>query len=160
MYTSFYSEMVALLTKAAGAAGVADTTGAAGVADGLPLDEVFGTQSDLTIADFFDQLFFETNLERSAVIRDAHIARTYGYQLMNGTRFGHRDYYLSIAFAMHLNLWATESMLALAGCGGLHPLVRRDRAIIQALLSGYDSYQLHDHLVASGLAPLNTRAAA
>ena len=111
---------------------------------------------DPDIRDFFDELFLQTGHARSAVIRDANISRTYGYQIMDGTRIGKRDYYLSIAFAMRLDLTTTQRMLAVTSSGALHALIKRDAAIIFALNHGYDNYRLYEFMLELGLAPLDT----
>jgi hypothetical protein len=111
---------------------------------------------DPDIRDFFDELFLATGLVRSVVIRDANISRTYGYQIMDGTRIGKRDYYLAIAIAMHLDLRATQRMLAVTSSGSLHALIKRDAAIIFAINHGYDSLRLYNFLTELGLPPLDT----
>ena len=111
---------------------------------------------DPDIRDFFDELFLQTGHARSAVIRDANISRTYGYQIMDGTRIGKRDYYLAIAFAMHLDLTTTQRMLAVTSSGTLHALIKRDAAIIFAINHGYDNFQLYEFLTQLDLPPLDT----
>lgn len=111
---------------------------------------------DPDIRDFFDELFLRTGQSRSAVIRDANISRTYGYQIMDGTRVGKRDYYLSIAFAMGLDLTTTQRMLAVTSNGPLHALIKRDAAIIFALNHNYDSMRLYEFMLELDLPPLDT----
>jgi len=106
---------------------------------------------------FFNELFEDGGLSRSDVIRDAHISRAYGYQLLNGNRVGKRDYYLSIAVAMRLDLRTTQRLLAVTCCGSLHALLRRDAAVIFAINHGYDNIQLYEFLTELGLKPLETR---
>lgn len=120
------------------------------------LDETDAGFLDPDIRDFFDELFLKVGLTRSGVIRDANISRTYGYQIMDGTRIGKRDYYLAIAFAMRLDLSTTQRMLAVASCGALHPLLKRDAAIIFAINHAYDNLQLYEFFVQLGLPPLDT----
>jgi len=111
---------------------------------------------DPDIRDFFDELFLKAQLSRSAVIRDANISRTYGYQIMDGTRIGKRDYYLAIAFAMRLDLTTTQRMLAVTSSGALHALIKRDAAIIFAINHGYDNLQLYELFIQLELPPLDT----
>ena len=111
---------------------------------------------DPNIRDFFDELFFKMKLSRSAVIRDANISRTYGYQIMDGTRVGKRDYYLAIAFAMKLDLTTTQRMLAVTSSGALHALLKRDAAIIFAINHEYDNLKLYEFLLELDLPPLDT----
>ncbi|MDR1187798.1 MAG: hypothetical protein LBK95_10155 [Bifidobacteriaceae bacterium] len=111
---------------------------------------------DPDIRDFFDELFRSTDISRSAAIRDANISRTYGYQIMDGTRIGKRDYYLALAFALRLSLKATQRMLAVTSSGPLHALIKRDAAVIFALNHGYDNNRLYWFLSELGLPPLDT----
>ncbi|MDR0592231.1 MAG: hypothetical protein LBG60_03010 [Bifidobacteriaceae bacterium] len=111
---------------------------------------------DADVRDFFDELFRGAGLARSEIIRRANISRTYGYQIMDGTRIGKRDYYLAIAFAMGLDLKTTQRMLAVTATGALHPLIKRDAAVIFGLSHGYDLDRLYWFLTELGLAPLNT----
>ena len=111
---------------------------------------------DPDIRDFFDELFLECGFQRSDIIRKAGISRTYGYQIMDGTRAGKRDYYLSIAFAMKLDLRMTQRLLAVTKTGGLHPLIKRDAAIIFAINHGYDNDKLYAFLKELELESLDT----
>ena len=105
---------------------------------------------------FFDELFEHTGQRKSDVIRKANISRTYGYQIMEGRRLGKRDYYLSIALAMSLDLKTTQRMLALTRSGGLHPLIKRDAAVIFAINHGYSSEKTYDFMCELELPPLDT----
>ncbi|MCL1838920.1 MAG: hypothetical protein FWG47_06375 [Propionibacteriaceae bacterium] len=109
-----------------------------------------------SVRDFFDVEFRERKLARADVIRDAGISRTYGYQILDGTRLGGRDYYLSIAIAMKLDLRTTQRMLAITGSGGLHPLLKRDAAIIFAINHDYDNAKLWSFMHELKLEPLDT----
>ncbi len=111
---------------------------------------------DSDIRDFFDTLFLGKGMQRSDVIRKAGISRTYGYQIMDGTRVGKRDYYLSIAIALGLDTSTTQRLLAVTESGSLHPLIKRDAAIIFAINHGYDNDRLYAFLVELGLDPLDT----
>lgn len=109
--------------------------------------------SDIKI--FFEELLEETGLKKSEVIRDANLSRTYGYQIMEGRRQGKRDYYLLIAIAMSLDLKTTQRMLAVAKCGPLHPLIKRDAAIIFAINHGYDNIETYEFMNQLELEPLD-----
>jgi hypothetical protein len=105
---------------------------------------------------FFDELFQTTGLKKSDVIRKANISRTYGYQILDGTRLGKRDYYLNIALAMQLDLRTTQRMLAVTSSGSLHPLLKRDAAVIFALNHGYDNIKTYEFMCQLDLPPLET----
>jgi len=122
--------------------------------------ESFPTNFDEFLDDdirvFFEELFEKTGLRKSDVIRKANISRTYGYQIMEGRRLGKRDYYLSIAIAMSLDLKVTQRMLAVTRSGALHPLIKRDAAVIFAINHRYDVDKAYDFLCELDLPPLDT----
>ena len=110
---------------------------------------------DDDIRSFFDEIIERTGHRRSDVIRKSNISRSYGYQIMEGRRLGKRDFYLSIAIAMSLDLKTTQRMLAVTRSGGLHPLIKRDAAIIFAINHGYDNEKTYDFMCELGLSPLD-----
>ena len=113
---------------------------------------------DDDIRSFFDTLLSETGQKKSEVIKRANLSRTYGYQLMEGRKRGKRDYYLLIALAMSLDLKTTQRMLSVAQCGALHPLIKRDAAVIFALNHGYDTIKTFEFMCSRGLPPLDDGA--
>jgi len=122
--------------------------------DSFPED--WGEFLDDDIRAFFDELFLHTKQHKSDVIRKANIARSYGYQIMEGRRLGKRDYYLSIALAMSLDLKTVQRMLAVTQSGGLHPLIKRAAAVIFAINHGYSVEQTYDFMSELELPPLDT----
>ena len=113
-----------------------------------------GVFLDNDIKSFFDDLLLSLSIKKSDVIRNANIARTYGYQIFDGSRIASRDYYLRIAIAMKLDLRTTQRMLAVTQTGGLHSLIRRDAAIIFAINNLYDNVRTYDFMLELGLVPL------
>ncbi|RRD95040.1 hypothetical protein EII15_22095 [Bacillus licheniformis] len=107
------------------------------------------------IYDYFDILLKAKGMKKSAVIRRANLSRVYGYQLMEGRRRGKRDYYLLIALALGLNLTETQRMLSVVRCGALHPLIKRDAAVIFAVNHGYDVFDTYEFMCSLGLDPLH-----
>ena len=121
--------------------------------DSFPEDLEEFLDDDIRV--FFDALLEETGQKKGDVIRKANLSRTYGYQLMEGRRRGKRDYYLLIALAMSLDLKTTQRMLSVAQCGSLHPLIKRDAAVIFAINHGYDIIRTYSFMSSLGLAPLD-----
>ena len=113
---------------------------------------------DEDIRKFFDELLEKTGQKKGDVIRKANLSRTYGYQLMEGRRKGKRDYYFLIALAMSLDLKTTQRMLSVTQCGSLHPLIKRDAAVIFAINHGYDILQTYSFMSSLGLEPLDDGA--
>ena len=125
--------------------------------DSFPADSEWKSSFiDTDIRDFFDDLFLSSGLKRADIIRKAYIDRSYGYQLLDGSRIGKNDYYLSIAIAMGLDLSTTNRLLALTKSGGLHPLIKRDAAVIFAINHRYDNDRLYHFMIGLGLEPLDT----
>ena len=110
---------------------------------------------DDNIKNFFEELLAETGQKKGEVIRKANLSRTYGYQLMEGRRRGKRDYYLLIALAIALDLKTTQRMLSVTQSGPLHPLIKRDAAVIFAINHGYDIVETYTFMSSLGLAPLD-----
>lgn len=110
---------------------------------------------DDDIRSFFDSLLSDLGQKKSEIIKKANLSRVYGYQLMEGRRRGKRDYYLLIAIAMSLDLKTTQRMLSVTGCGSLHPLIKRDAAVIFAINHGYDILKTYDFMCSLGLSPLD-----
>ena len=110
---------------------------------------------DDSIKNFFDELLTETGQKKGEVIRKANLSRTYGYQLMEGRRRGKRDYYLLIALAMGLDLKTTQRLLSVTQSGPLHPLIKRDAAVIFAINHGYDIVETYTFMSSLGLPPLD-----
>lgn len=121
--------------------------------DFFPQD--WGEFLDDDIRSFFDMLLDETGQKKSEIIRKANLSRAYGYQLMEGRRRGKRDYYLLIALAMALDLKTTQRMLSITQCGALHPLIKRDAAVIFAINHDYDIFQTFEFMSSLGLLPLD-----
>jgi len=118
--------------------------------------ENWGEFLDDDIHAFFDELIELKGRKRSDVIRRANISRSYGFQIMEGRRRGNRDYYLSIAIALSLDLSTTQRMLAVTRCGALHPLIKRDAAVMFAINHGYDIEKTYDFMVSVEVPPLDT----
>lgn len=95
--------------------------------------DVFANAPNFTnrsISDYLQELLAEKGLERAAVIREANLNYTFGYQIFVGTRKASRDKLLQVAFAMKLTLKETERLLQAGGVGELYCKNRRDAIII------------------------------
>lgn len=113
-----------------------------------------GLYLDSDIKSFFDELLSRSSLRKSDVIREANIARQYGYQILEGSRIAERDYYLRIAIAMQLDFRSTQRLLAVTQAGGLHSLIKRDAAIKYAIEHRYNNAEVYEFLTKLGLPPL------
>lgn len=69
----------------------------------------------------------------SEIIRDSRIERTYGYQILNGTRKPGRDKVLMISLAMNLPLDKVQKALKSAQEAMLYSRDRRDAILIYSI---------------------------
>lgn len=113
---------------------------------------------DHDIASFFNELLSEKGMTKSEMILHSNIDSGYAYQILDGTSIARRDYYLRIAIAVKLDEKTTQRMLAVTGVGGLHPLNKRDAAVIFALKHGYDNIQTYELMTHEKLLPLEQDA--
>ena len=87
----------------------------------------------LSVREHLHKLLKEKGLDKAAVIREANLARTYGYQIFQGEKTAGRDKLLAIAFAMNLSLEECNRLLTVAKTGVLYSRNRRDAIIIFSL---------------------------
>lgn len=85
------------------------------------------------LADLLADLLERKQLTRAAVIRAAGLARTYGYQLFDGTYTPTRDKLIQLAFGFQLTVEETQALLKAAGHAVLYPRNARDVVIIECL---------------------------
>lgn len=97
------------------------------------LDENADVFAEQPISEYLSMLCEKYSMEPGRVIRQAHIERTYGYQIFNGTRNPSRDKLLQIVFGFGLSLDETQYLLKKAGKNGLYPKIKRDAACIFGL---------------------------
>ncbi len=106
--------------------------------------------SDRPLPDYLQQLLDEHGLERAAVVREAGLNSTYGYQIFMGQRHASRDKMLQIILAMKLPLREANRVLQSAGCNELYCKNRRDAIIIFCLDKGYSLLQTDQELYRFG----------
>ena len=87
-----------------------------------------------TFPDHLARLCVEREVARERVIQRAHVERSYGHQLFNGTRRPSRDKVIQLAFGFGLNLKETQDLLKIAGQSPLVPQIKRDAAILYCVL--------------------------
>lgn len=118
--------------------------------------EKLGDLEDATsIAEYFDGLLRQANLNRATLLKQSGINPNIGFHVLRGTRvFKHREPYLRMALTLHLSLIQTQRMLSFLKTGRLYPLRQQDAAIIFCLEQGYSLQQTQDFLAKHQLAPL------
>lgn len=83
--------------------------------------------------EYITDVMQEKKLTASQLIQSSQIPRTYGYQILSGTKNPGRDKVLSLCLALNMPLEDTQRALLLANEGALYPKNRRDAVIIFAL---------------------------
>ena len=86
-----------------------------------------------TLPEYLQQLLDERGLKRAAVIREANINETFGYQIFMGERGAGRNKAIQLAFAMKLSLKEANRLLQASGNNELYCKCRRDAIIIFCL---------------------------
>ncbi len=75
----------------------------------------------------------EYGLKNSEAFKRAEIERTYGYQILNGTRKPGRDKIVALGLACHFNLKEVQTALSISGEGTLYYKNRRDAVLIYCI---------------------------
>uniref|UniRef100_A0A7C9JRP8 XRE family transcriptional regulator n=1 Tax=Muribaculaceae bacterium Z82 TaxID=2304548 RepID=A0A7C9JRP8_9BACT len=102
------------------------------------------------LADYLNALLTQKGLKRAAVVHDAGINETFGYQIFTGARRASRDNLLKLAFAMGLTLRETNRLLQAGGANELYCKNRRDAIIIFAISHGYPLQKAEEELYRFG----------
>ena len=79
-----------------------------------------------SVSEYLKELCEKYKITPAQLIRSAHIERTYGYQILNGTRNPSRDKLLQLAFGLGLSLEETQNLLKRSEKSPLYAKVKRD----------------------------------
>jgi hypothetical protein len=114
------------------------------------LDEFIKTTSnkfsDLGLPKFFEDICNSKNISKSELIRNAEIDRTYGYQILKGSKKPSRDKILKLCISANLNLVETNKALKLGNVGELYAKNPRDSIIIFGLNKKLDILDIDELL--------------
>ncbi len=86
--------------------------------------------SDLSLPNFFESICKEKNISKSLLIKNAEIDRTYGYQILSGSKKPSRDKIIQLCLSARLNLEESNKALKLGNVGELYPKNPRDSILI------------------------------
>ena len=78
------------------------------------IDEIIDIIPNTSFPDYFEALRKKYKLKKSDIIKKANIDRTYGYQIINGTRNPDKDKVICLALSMKLTLDETNHLLSLS----------------------------------------------
>ena len=91
----------------------------------------------VSLHDSIQKIIEKKGFSKSGVIRDADLDRTYGYQIINGTRKPTRDKLIQLAFGLKLDADEADRLLRIAGFSPLYPRVQCEAAAIFCMNKGY-----------------------
>jgi len=98
------------------------------------LEDIDGQETDFNM--YVNSVLLERNLSIAELQRQSQIARTYMYQIMDGTRNPGRDKVIAICLALEFDLPVTMRLLKSTGNAVLYSKNRRDSVIIYAISHG------------------------
>ena len=124
------------------------------------INENVKSTPDMTFKAFFDK-FLADHPEKSIskIATDARLSRTYGYEIINGSKKGSRDKIIALCFSAGMNLNEANHALTYSGNSQLYAKNSRDAVIILAFnqRKTYNSVmKLNDLLVENGFDELKT----
>lgn len=114
------------------------------------LDDFINTKSkdsnSLSISSFFQTICKNKKISKSNLIKNADIDRTYGYQILNGTKKPSRDKILQLCISASLSLEETNKALKIGNVGELYVKIPRDSILIFCINKGLDIMKTNDML--------------
>lgn len=115
-------------------------------AGALEKDRILKEIRDVSFVDYINEILLEKDLEKSDIIRDAQIPRTYAYQIFQGSKQAGRDKILQLAIAIKLNLEETNRLLTVAHHNHLYAKQQRDAILIFGISKQYSLMQINELL--------------
>ena len=115
-------------------------------ASALDKDRILKEIRDVSFVDYINEIMLEKNLEKSDIIRDAQIPRTYAYQIFQGSKQAGRDKILHLSIAMKLNLEETNRLLTVAHHNHLYAKQQRDAILIFGISKQYSLMEINELL--------------
>ncbi|RGT66309.1 hypothetical protein DWX17_14570 [[Clostridium] innocuum] len=115
-------------------------------AGALEKDRILKEIRDVSFVDYINEILLEKDLEKSDIIRDAQIPRTYAYQIFQGSKQAGRDKILQLAIAMKLNLEETNRLLTVAHHNHLYAKQQWDAILIFGISKQYSLMQINELL--------------
>lgn len=121
------------------------------------LDNFFATNHvhKYSLQDYLTILIEEKNLKQTAVIKNAGLNPTYGYEIFTGRKKSpSRDIVLQLALAIHCNLDDTNRLLKISNNPELYSKCRRDVILIYAVVHEFSIIETNQELYRFGEALL------
>ncbi|WP_343101098.1 hypothetical protein [Romboutsia sp. MSSM.1001216sp_RTP31141st1_G3_RTP31141_220114] len=119
------------------------------------LVDIYDKYKGLEFKTFFEDILKHKQITKSELIKNACIDRTYGYQILNGSKKPSRDKVIKLCIGASLDIKETNKALRLADCGELYSKNLRDAVIIFGVNKGIGILKLDELLYDRGLACLD-----
>lgn len=100
------------------------------------LSQTISNNSNIDFVQYLDKLRKDKNISKAELINNADISRTYGYQILNGSKYASRDKILKLCLSGKFNIEETNRLLTLGGYSRLYSKDPRDTVIIFAINKG------------------------
>lgn len=110
------------------------------------INETIDDYKNIGFCNYFKDICIKKNIKKSDLINKSNLDRTYGYQILNGTKKPSRDKILQLCIASKLTLEETQKALTLGNAGNLYAKNSRDSIIIFALNNDLNVLKINDIL--------------
>lgn len=127
------------------------------VSDERSLDEYLhriDTIEEKTFPEYFEMILKKNKKEKSEVIKEAQIERSFGYKILSGSKRATRDNLISLCIAAGCTVEELEKCLVLTGNNSLYSKNKRDSIIIYAISRGHSVLETNNLLSYKGEAVL------
>ena len=91
------------------------------------------SSKNIKLCEYFEKIFKDKNLSKSAVIKNSGMDRTYAYEILRGNKKPSRDKILQLCIGANFTLSETNKALKLDNYIELYPNIMRDSVIIFGL---------------------------
>lgn len=115
------------------------------------LDDIEDKYKGIDFINYLEELLKSKGINKSTIIKNADIDRTYGYQVLKGTKKPSRDKILQLCIGGNFSLEETNKALKLGNCGELYSKNRRDAVIIFGINRKLNVLQVNDLLYSRDL---------
>lgn len=112
----------------------------------IPFQELLQKIPEISFTNYLQMLLDTHHVSKSEFIKKTNLERTYGYQIMNGTRVPSKDKVLQCAFALSIDLHDTNVLLTLSSNQNLYPKIKRDALIIFGINHHYNLMKINELL--------------
>ena len=118
------------------------------------LSYTLDNSKNISLSEYFENMFNKKKLSKSTVIKNADLDRTYGYEILRGDKKPGRDKILQLCIGANFTLEETNKALKIGNCGELYPKVMRDSVIIFGLNKNLNILRINELLFSYNVALL------